>query len=163
MNSICFLERASTRNETNVHYLLDSCHMRAWSRWHITCLVGSSHSSHHPAESVDLAPCESEDKIFDLPCDYTIEVSLTWLCRWISFIKSHHSVRFGVHTLHESGNITLLVVKWTRCGSVTWHCVWGPLILKHHPAKFRVHRPCESTDTFLICHVTTWSMCHMTL
>ena len=34
----------------------------------------------------------------------------------------------------------------------------------HHPTMFGVHRPCESGDvTFLICHVTTWLLCHINL
>ena len=36
--------------------------------------------------------------------------------------------------------------------------------LKHHPVKFGVDRPCENNDImFLICHVTTWLMVHVTL
>ena len=54
-------------------------------------------------------------------------------------------------------------VTWTQNWSVTWLCAWISIILNHHPAKFGVHRPCESGDiNFLICHVTTWSMCHVT-
>ena len=34
------------------------------------CWVGSSHSSHHPENFVDLVPSESEDKIF-LICHVT--------------------------------------------------------------------------------------------
>ena len=30
----------------------------------MTCSVGSSHSTHHPAKFVDLEPCEIEDKIY---------------------------------------------------------------------------------------------------
>ena len=41
-----------------------------------------------------------------------------------------------------------------------WLCRWDLLILSHYSAKFGVSRPSESGDiTFLICHVTTWSMC----
>ena len=40
----------------------------------MTCWVGSSHSSHHPAKFIDLLTCESED-IFYLSRYYTIEVS----------------------------------------------------------------------------------------
>ena len=29
------------------YYYYYSCHVTAWSRWHMTCWVGSSHSSHH--------------------------------------------------------------------------------------------------------------------
>ena len=56
-----FKEIASTRSETNVHDLLDSCNGMAWLRW---LDRGSSHSSHHPAKFIDLVTCESEDKIF---------------------------------------------------------------------------------------------------
>ena len=48
----------------------------------MTCWVGSSHSSHHPAKSVDLVPCEKEDKtfliyynIFDLLRDHVVKAS----------------------------------------------------------------------------------------
>ena len=47
-----------------VDYLQDSCHLTVRSRCHMTCWVGSSHSSHHPAKFVGLAPFESEDIIF---------------------------------------------------------------------------------------------------
>ena len=39
----------------------------------MTCWVGSSNSSHHPAKFVDLVPCESEDKIF-LTCHVTTQL-----------------------------------------------------------------------------------------
>ena len=38
----------------------------------MTCWVGSSHSSHHPAKFVDLANCKREDKIF-LICHVTTQ------------------------------------------------------------------------------------------
>ena len=81
--SICFQERALTRSRTNVHYLLDSCHVTAWSMWHMTFWVGSSHSSHHPAKFMDLALCESEDKIF-----LTFPVATQFKCHvtsWVHF------------------------------------------------------------------------------
>ena len=47
---------------------------------------------------------------------------------------------------------------------ITWLCGWGSLILSHHPAKFGIHRSCDSGDiTSVICYVTAWSMCHVTL
>ena len=52
--SICFQETVSTISGTNIHYLLDSCHVT----------VGSSHSSYYQARFAGLAPYESEDKIF---------------------------------------------------------------------------------------------------
>ena len=55
-------------------------------------------------------------------------------------------------------------VTWPHDWYVTWPWAWGPLILSPQPAKFGTHRPCESGDiTFFICHVATWSMCHVTL
>ena len=55
-------------------------------------------------------------------------------------------------------------VTWLLDRSVTWLCGWGPFILSHHPAKFGIHRPWESGDvTSLICHVTTWWICYVTL
>ena len=40
----------------------------------------------------------------------------------------------------------------------------GSPVLSQELAKFRIHRPCESRDiTFVVCHVTTISKCHMTL
>ena len=39
----------------------------------MTCWVGFSHSSHHPAKFVDLVPCEREDKIF-LICYVTTQL-----------------------------------------------------------------------------------------
>ena len=50
----------------------------------MTCWVGSSNSSHHPAKFVDLVPCESEDKIFliclviaQLKCQVTLWMDLS--------------------------------------------------------------------------------------
>ena len=111
---------ALTRSGANVHYLqLDSFHVTAWSKCHMICWLGSSHSSYHPAKFAGLAPCK--DEIF-LVCHMT-----TWLI-------------------------------------FPWLCGWGPFILSHHPATFGVHRPFESGNvTTLICLVTTWSICYLTL
>ena len=56
-------------------------------------------------------------------------------------------------------------VTWPLDSFVTWLCGWGPFIPSHHPAKFGIiHRPCKSRDiASLICHVTTQSICHVTL
>ena len=50
----------------------------------MTCWVGSSNSSHHPAKFVDLVPCESEDKMFlichvitQLKCHVTLWVDFS--------------------------------------------------------------------------------------
>ena len=54
--------------------------------------------------------------------------------------------------------------RWPHNWSVMWLFVWRPLILNQHPAKFWCHGPCEYGDqTCLICYVTTWWMCHLTL
>ena len=49
----------------------------------MTCWVGSSHSSHHPAKFVDLGPCESEDKIF-LTCRVTTQL-MCHVTSWVHF------------------------------------------------------------------------------
>ena len=90
LKSICFKERASTRSWTNVHYLLDSCHVMTWSKCHMTFWMGSPHSSHHPNKFVGLAPCESEEKIF-LICHVTTR-SNCHVNLWVGF--PHH--QFGV-------------------------------------------------------------------
>ena len=42
-------------------------------------------------------------------------------------------------------------------------CWVGSSHSSYHPPKFGVHRPCESGDIkFFICHVTTWSIYHVT-
>ena len=64
LKSICFQERASTTSGTNVHYLLDSCHVTVSLRCHITCWVGCSQSSHYPEKFVGLPPCKSGDITF---------------------------------------------------------------------------------------------------
>ena len=51
----------------------------------MTCWVGSSHSSHHPAKSVDLAPCESEDKIL-----LTCHVTTILKCHVTSWVRFPH-------------------------------------------------------------------------
>ena len=83
LKSVFFKETVSTRSGTNVHYLLDSYHVAAWLRWHMTCWVGSYHSSHHAARFINLVTCESEDKIFliwqvctQLKCYVTLWVGL---------------------------------------------------------------------------------------
>ena len=54
-------------------------------------------------------------------------------------------------------------VTWPLDPSVRWLCRWGPFTLRHHSGKFGFHRAWESGDlTSLICHVTTWLMCHVT-
>ena len=51
--------------------------------WQMTCWMGSSDSSHHPAKFADLVSCESEGKIF-LIC----HVNTQFKCRmtlWVEF------------------------------------------------------------------------------
>ena len=50
LKSICFQKRDSTWSGTNVHHLLDNCHVTAWWRCHMTCWMESSHSNHYPAK-----------------------------------------------------------------------------------------------------------------
>ena len=89
---------------------------------------------------------------------------VTWLCGLGSLILSHHSARFGVYRLCESGTTTFLFVTWSRYWRVTWLFGWVSFILSHQPAKFGFHKLCESGDiTFLICHVTRILKCHVTL
>ena len=68
----------------------------------MTCWVGSSHSSLHPAKFVDLVPCESEDKIF-LICHVTTQLRCH-VTLWLTSL---------IHTLYESGNITLFICQVT--------------------------------------------------
>ena len=107
---------------TNVHCLLDSCHVTAWLRCHMTCWVGSPHSSYHPAKFVVIAPCESKDKIF-LIC-HVITWSICYvLCGWGPFILSHHPAKFGIHRPWESGDLTSLichVTTWWICYVTLW-------------------------------------------
>ena len=77
--------------------------------------VGSSHSSHHPATFVGLAPCESKDKIF-LISPVTTQLKFP-------LILSHHPVKYGVHRPRESGDITFLIcqlITWLMCHVTLW-------------------------------------------
>ena len=74
----------------------------------MTSWLGSSNSSHQPAKFVDLVPSESEDKMF-LICHVITQMKYH-VTLWVDF--SHpksHPAKFGVHTLYESGNITLFI------------------------------------------------------
>ena len=91
---------------------------------------------------------------------------VTWLCRYVPLILSHHPAKFGVHRPCESGNVTFFICHVTtilKCHDIVilkLNC----LPLSHHHAKFGVHSSCESGDIkFLIYHMTTRSMCHMIL
>ena len=86
-------------------------------------------------------------------------LSVTWgPSSWISTVPS-----FGDHepVNMEAKHFWFFTRPRNRC--VTWLCRWGFHVVSYHSAKFGVHRPCESGDiTFLICHVTTISNCHVT-
>ena len=87
---------------------------------------------------------------------------VTWHVGWVILIL--------VTTLLSLWALPLVKIKikyfwfitWPLDRSVTWLCGWGPFILNHDPGKFGIHWPWESGDiTSLICHVTTWSICHV--
>ena len=106
-----FLERASTRSGANVHYLLDSCHVKTWLRCHMTCWVGSSHSSYHPARFVGLVPCESNLCVGSL---------VTWLCGGIPSPKVTTLLSFESIGLQKVNIEHLWFVTWPRGRCVTW-------------------------------------------
>ena len=57
-------------------------------------------------------------------------------------------------------NMTFLIFHMTT----QWLFRWVPLILIQHSTTFWGPGPCEYGDkSFLTWHVTTWSMCHVTL
>ena len=56
-----------------------------------------------------------------------------------------------------------IVVTWRRDWGVIWH-VGSSLLILVTTAMFVGLAPCESkSGIFLICYVTTWSICYMTL
>ena len=65
----------------------------------MTCWVGSSNSSHHPAKFVDLVPCESEDKIF-LICHVITQLKCH-VTLWVDFshAKSPPCYVWGPYTI----------------------------------------------------------------
>ena len=67
---------------------------------------------------------------------------------------------FWGHRDCQCEDIMFFICHVTICYCIKWLCGCGPLFLCHHPARLGVHRPYESRYiTFLICHVTTLSMC----
>ena len=55
------------------------------------------------------------------------------------------------------------IIMWLQDRSVTWLFGLGPLTWVRNLPIYGGHWPCECGDiTFLICHVTIWSMCHAT-
>ena len=119
--------------------------------------------SKHPAKFGVHRSCESGDIPFFI-CHVT-----TWsMCHVTLWVESPHLKSppcyvWGSWALWKSRYNVFSFVTWPRYRSVTWHFLGGPLILCHYPAKLGIHRPCESGDiTSFICHVTTWSICHVT-
>ena len=74
----------------------------------MTCWVGSSYSSRHPAKFVDLVPCENEDKIFLMSRDHAIEVSR----EFVGEVPSS-KVTTLLSLPYESGNMTLFICHVT--------------------------------------------------
>ena len=107
-------------------------------------------------------PCECADKTF-LICHMT-----TWMICHVTLLvgfpyRNLPLAKFGIGLLKVE-ILSFWFVTWPQYRNVTLPYGWGPLVLSHHPVKFEVHRPCERGDiTFLICHVTTISTCHVTL
>ena len=131
--------------------------------WSVAWLFGWGHLilSQHPAKFWGSRALRMwRQNVFDLPREWCV----TWLCGWGTLILSYHSAKFGVHRPCESGDIRFWFVMSPQYRSVTWPRGWGPHFLSHQPAKFEVDRPCKLGDIeFLIFHLTTWSMCHVTL
>ena len=87
----------------------------------MTCLVGSSHSSHHPAKFVGPVPCESEGKIF-LICHMTIQLKCQ-VTLWVDFLHPKSPpAKFGVHRPFECGDITFLIFHVTT--QLMCHVTW---------------------------------------
>ena len=74
----------------------------------MTCWVGSSGSSQHPAKFIDLVTCENQDKIF-LICNVTAQLKYHVTCEWGSLILSHHLVKFGVNSHCGIGGIIFFI------------------------------------------------------
>ena len=123
LKTLCFFQkRALTRSGTNGHYLLDSCHVTVWSRYHMTYWLESSHSSYQPAKFVGLHFVKVKMKYFDF-VTWPLDRCVTWLCGWGLFILSYHPVKFGIHRPCESGNITPLICQVTTelmCHVTLW-------------------------------------------
>ena len=80
----------------------------------MTCCVGSSHYSYHPAKFVDIAPFESQDKnIFDLSRDHLTDVSHDFVGR-IPFDKPppyQFSTPYPLIPTSESGDIMFTTIS----------------------------------------------------
>ena len=130
----------------------------------MTCCVGSTQFySYHTPTFVGLAPCESEDKII-LICHVTTW-SMFHVTLWVRSLcpKSPPCKVWGSQASWK-WRLTSLICHVTTGWYAMWLYGWGPSILSHQPAKFGIHMPSKSRDiTSLICHVTMWSMYHVTL
>ena len=109
----CCQNHLKSTHQLEVHHLLDSCHVKTWLRCHMTCWVGSSHSSYNRAKFVGLASCESKGKIIFI-CYVT-----TWSIYYVTLSVgpvtiSHYSAKFGIHGAWESGDITPLICHVTK-------------------------------------------------
>ena len=133
-----------------MHYLLDSCHVTAWSRCHMTCWLGSSHSSHHPAKFVAMRLVEVKIKHFWF-VTWPHNRSITWLCRSGSLILSHHPVQFDIQRRRESGNITFFIYQLT-----TWLCWCGPFILIHQAGDNGVYNISSNSNSNSNAEVCKW-------
>ena len=90
--------------------------------------------------------------------------SVTWLFGWGPFILSEHPTKFCGPWSLWMWRPNFFDLSRDHMNDVSRDFRLGFLILSCHSAKFGVHKPCESGDiTFLICHVTTISKCHVTL
>ena len=110
--SVCFLERASTRSGTILHYLLGSCYVAAWLRtWHVAWgLLILTVTTLLSLWALDLAKMKIKYFWF-VTCP--LDRCFTWLCGWGLFILIHHPAKFGVHRPCESGDITSLICHVT--------------------------------------------------
>ena len=88
-------------------------------------------------------PCKCGDKMFWINT-WLRDRCVPWLCRWGSFILSHHPPKFGVRRPCEGGNITFFICHVTTILKCHVTLMWRLLILSYQLAKFGVHRPCES-------------------
>ena len=75
-----------------------SCHVTAWSTWHMTCWVGLLILVTIPLSLCTLCLVKVKIKYF---------WSVTWLCGWGSLIFSHHPAKFGVHRSYGTGNMSI--------------------------------------------------------
>ena len=85
LKSICFKEGASTRSWTNVHYLLDSCHVMTWSKCHMTFGWGLLILVTTLISLWALRPVKVKKKYFWF-ATWPHHQIVTWICGWGSLI-----------------------------------------------------------------------------